>query len=98
MAGWIGVHDEDGARLLHRAGKDDCTKFASPETSCTKVRNGQVEMKLLRRAIWPFRWGIRRRTLEGQLARRIPDVHLTPLRVTDIQLPIQEVCVKRRQR
>lgn len=97
MAGWIGVHDEDAARLLHRAGEDDRAEFARPETSCTKVRHGQVEMKLLRRAIWPFRWGIRRRTLEGQLARRIPDVHLTPLRVTAVQLPMQQVRVKGRQ-
>ena len=98
MAGWIGVNYPDAARLLGRAGENGRAKFDRSEAGGTEVRNGQVEMKLLRRAIWPFRWGIRRRTLEGQLARRIPDVHLTPLRVTDIQLPIQEVCVKRRQR
>ena len=97
MAGWIGVNNVDAARLLDRAGEDDCTKFDSPETSCTEVRNGQVEMKLLRRTFWPFWRGIWRCTLEGQLERRITGVHLTPLRITDVQLPIQKDCVKGRK-
>ena len=88
MAGWIGVHNVDAARLLHRAGEYDCTKFDRPETCCEEVRNGQVEMKLLRRTFWPFRRGIWCCTLEGQLERRITGVHLAPLRITDIQLPI----------
>ena len=94
MAGWVGVHNVDAARFLHRAAEYDCTKFDSPETCCTEVRNGQVEMKLLRRTIRPFWRGIRRCTLEGQLERRLTGVHLAPLRITDVQLPIQKVCVK----
>ncbi len=97
MAGWIGVNNVDAARLLHRVGEDNCTKFGSPETSRAEVRNGQVEMKLLGRTIWPFWRGIRGCTLEGQLERRITGVHLTPLRITDVQLPIQKVCVKGRK-
>ena len=97
MAGWIGVHDEDAPRLLHRACKDDCTKLDSPEAGCTKVGDGQVEMELLRRPVWPYRRGIRCCTLEGQLARRITGVHLAPLRISGVQLTIQKVCVEGRK-
>jgi hypothetical protein len=98
MAGRIGVHNVDAAWLLHGAGEDGCTKFGSPETSCTEVCNGQIEMKLLRHPIWPFWRGIWHCTLESQLERGLTGVHLTPLRITDIQLSIQKVCVKGRKR
>ena len=94
MSGWIGINNPDAVRLLLRPGKDNCTKVDSPETSCTEVRHGQIEMKLLWRSIWPFRRGIWRCTLEGQLVRRITGVHLTPFRITDVQLAVQEFCVK----
>jgi hypothetical protein len=55
MAGRIGVHDPDAAWLLDRAGEHDRTKLGSPEPRGAEVSHGQVEMKLLRRAAWPFR-------------------------------------------
>ena len=97
MAGWVGVHDEGAARLLHRAGEDDCTESDSPEAGCTKVSHGQVKMKLLRRAIRPIRRRIRRCALEGQLAHRISGVDLTPLRIADVQHTSQKVCVEGRK-
>jgi hypothetical protein len=97
MTGWIGVNYPDAARLLERAGEHDRTKLGSPETSGTEVSNGQVEMKLLRRTTWPFRRGVWRCKLEGQLERRIPGVYLTPFWITDIPLPIQKICVKGRK-
>jgi hypothetical protein len=97
VAGWVGVDDEDGTRLLYRIGEDDRTKFDRPKSRGVEVRNGQVEMKLLRRAIWPLGRGILRCTLEGQLERGSIGVLLTPLRITDIQPAIQKVCVKVRK-
>jgi hypothetical protein len=67
MAGGIGVNYPDAAWLFDRAGERDCAKFGCPQTRVTEVRNGQVEMELLRRTTWPFRRGIRRSQLEGQL-------------------------------
>jgi hypothetical protein len=96
VADWIGVDDKGGTRLLYLIGEYDRTKFDRPKTRCMEVRDRQVQMKLLGRAIWPLRRGIRRRTLECQLERRPIGVHLTPLWIADIQLPIQEVRVKRR--
>jgi hypothetical protein len=98
MADWIGMDYPDAARLLDRAGEHGCTKLGSPETSDTEVRHAQVEMKLLRRTTWPFRREVRRCQLERQLERRISDVYLTPFGITDIQLPIQEICVEARKR
>lgn len=95
MAGRIGVDNVGAARFLHRAGEDDCTKFDGPATGCNEVRNRQVEMKLLRRTVWPFGRGIWRCSLEGQLERRVIGVHLTPPRITGIQLPVQQRCIKR---
>lgn len=97
MAGWIGVNYPDGARLFNWAAEHDRPKLASPETSGTKVGNGQVEMELLRRTTWPFRRGIRRCKLEGQLERLISNLHLAPFGITDIQLPIQKIGVKGRE-
>lgn len=97
MAGWIGVNYPDAVRLFDRAGEHDRTKLASPETRGTEVGNGQVEMKLLRRTTWPFWRAVWPCKLEGQLERCISDVHLTPFRITDIQLPIQQICVKGRE-
>ena len=97
VASWVGVDDESGSRLLYRLGEHDRTKFDRPKTRSVEVRNGEVEMKLLRRAIWPLWRGILRCTLEGQLERGPIGMHLTPLRITDIQLAIQEVCVKVRK-
>ena len=97
VASWIGVHDEDVVWFLHRAAQDDRTELGSPESGRTEVGNGQVEMELLRRTVRPFRRGIRRCTLEGELARRITDVHFAPLRVTEIGLAVQEVGVEGRK-
>ena len=97
MASRIGVHDEGAVWFLHWAGEDDCTKFDGPESGCAEIRNRQVEMELLRRAIWPVWREIRRCTLEGQLERQITNVHLTPLRITEIHLPLQKVCVEGRK-
>lgn len=97
MAGWICVNYPDASRLLDRAGEHDRTKLSSPETRGTEVRNGQVEMKLLRRTTWPFRRGVWSCKLEGQLERRISDVYLTPFGIIDIQPPIQKICVKGRK-
>lgn len=97
MAGRIGIDNKDGVRLLHRFGEDDGPELDRPESSCTEVRNGQVEMQLLWRPLWPFWWGIRRCTLEGQLERRITGSHLAPLGITAIQLSIQELCVEGRK-
>lgn len=97
MASRVGVDDEGGTRLLYRIGEDDRTKFDRPKARSVEVRNGQVEMKLLRRAIWPLWRGVLRCTLEGQLERGTVGVHLTPLRITDIQLTIQEMCVEVRK-
>ncbi len=97
MAGGIGVDNVDGARLLYWVGKDRCTKLDSSESSCMKVSNGQVEMELLRHPIGPFWGGIWRCTLEGQLECQVSGVHLAPLRIADIQLPIEKVCIKGRK-
>jgi hypothetical protein len=84
MAGWIGVNYPDAARLLDRAGENRRAEFDSSETGGTEVRNGQVEMHLLRRTIWPHRWVVRRCKLEDEFERRISGVHLTPFGITDI--------------
>ena len=97
VAGWVGVDGEDGTRLLYRIGEADRTKFNRPKSCCVEIRDGQVEVQLLGRAIWPPRSGIRRRTLECQLERRPIGLHLTPFWITDIQLPIQEVRVEGRK-
>ncbi len=98
MADWIGMDYPDAAGLLDPAGEHDCTKLGSPETSRPEVRHGQVEMKLLGRTAWPFRREVRRCQLERQLERRISDMYLTPLGISDIQLPIQKICVEGRKR
>lgn len=97
MTSRIGVHYPDAAWLFDRAGEHDCTKFGCPETCGAEVRNGQVEMELLWRTSRPFRRGVRRCQLEGQLERRIPDVYLTPFRIGDIRLPIQKIRVEGRK-
>jgi hypothetical protein len=84
MAGWIGVNYPDAARLLDRAGEYRRAKSDRSEAGGTEVRNGQVEMHLLRRTIWPYRWVVRRCKLEGQFERQISAVYLTPFRITDI--------------
>jgi hypothetical protein len=94
VTGGIGVHDEGGTRLLYRIGQDDRSKFDRPKTRCLEVGDGQVEVKLLGRAIWPLRRCIRPRTLECQLERRPIRAYLAPLWITDIHLPIQEVRVE----
>jgi hypothetical protein len=97
MAGWIGVNYPDAAWLLDRAGEHNCTELGCPETSGPEVRNGQVEVELLRSTTWPFRRGVRPCQLEGQLERRTSDVYLTPFGISDIQSPIQEICVEGRK-
>lgn len=97
MAGRIGIDDEGGTRLLYRIGQDNRTKFDRQKTRCVEVRDCQVKMKLLRVAVWPLRTGVGRCALERQLESRPIGVHLTPLRITDIQLTIQKVCVKPRK-
>ena len=97
MAGRIGVDDEDGTRLVHRTSEDDCTKFDRPKTRFVEIGNGQVEMNLLRPPVWPLWREIRRCPLKGQLERRPADMHLAPLRITDIQAPIQKGRVKGRK-
>jgi hypothetical protein len=97
MSGWVGVDNPEAARLLLWSSEDDGTKVDSPETGGTEIRNGQVEMKLLRRATWPFWRGVWRCPLEGQLEGRISEVHLTPLWIAHIRLPMQEACVKGRE-
>jgi len=97
VASWVGVDDEGGTRLLYLIGEDDRTKFDCPKARSVEIRNGQVEMKLLRRAIWPLWRGVLRWTLEGQLERGPIGVYLTPLRITDIHLSIQEMCVEVRK-
>jgi hypothetical protein len=97
VARWVGVDAEGGTRLLYRIGEDDRAKFDCRKTRFVEVGNGQVEMKLLRRAIWPLWRGIWRCTLEGQLEPWPLGVHLTPLRITDVQLAIQKMCIKVRK-
>ncbi len=84
----IGMDDPDAARLLDQAGQGDCTKLCSSETGNSEVRHGQVEMKLLRRTMWPFRRRVWRCQLEGQLERRISEVYLAPFGISEIRLPI----------
>jgi hypothetical protein len=97
MAGWIGMNNPDATRLLDRAGQDDCAQFDSPMASSTEIGNGHVEMKLLRRAIWPSWREIWHGSLKGQLERRITDMDLTPVRIRDVRLPIQKVRVEGRK-
>ncbi len=97
VASWTSMNNPDAARLLDPAGEDDSAQLGSPETSCTKISDRQVEMNLLRHTIRPLWRGVWLCKLEGQLERQIPGVHLTPVRITDVQRPIQETCVKARK-
>lgn len=97
MAGWIGVHDPDTVGLLQQAGEDDRPEFLRPVPGCSEVGHGQVQMKLLWRAVRPFGREIGKRTLEGELGRSVTRAHLTPLGITDVRPPVQKLCVEGRK-